>query len=81
MTAMETTLLRVHQRNIERYRRLLRTRLTKLERDFVMRRLAEEQGEIARLKARGDALGAADAAAEFVAPPPGRREVASLGSA
>ena len=35
--------IRVHGTNIHRYRRLLRTRLTDLERQFIERRLAEEQ--------------------------------------
>jgi hypothetical protein len=34
--------LRAHRNNIQRYRRLLHTHLTQLERDFVERRLAEE---------------------------------------
>lgn len=35
--------LRAHRKNIHRYRRLLATRLTDLERSYVERRLAEEQ--------------------------------------
>ena len=35
--------LRVHRNNIHRYRRLLGTTLTELERDYVERRLAEER--------------------------------------
>ena len=34
---------RAHRNNINRYRRLLRTRLSDLERQFIERRLAEEQ--------------------------------------
>lgn len=56
MTDLKRTLVRVHERNINRYLRLLRTKLTKLERDFVMRRLAEERLEIARLTARESAI-------------------------
>jgi len=41
--------LRVHRRNIERYRRLLETDLTVLERDFIERRIAEEQSALNRL--------------------------------
>jgi hypothetical protein len=35
--------LRTHRHNISRYRRLLRTKLTDLERDFILRRLEEEE--------------------------------------
>ena len=36
-------LLRTHRNNIDRYRRLLKTRLTDLERRFIEKRLSEEQ--------------------------------------
>ena len=35
--------IRAHRNNIHRYRRLLGTRLSDLERQFIERRLAEEQ--------------------------------------
>jgi len=35
--------VRAHRNNIHRYRRLLRTKLSELERQFIERRLAEEQ--------------------------------------
>ena len=38
--------LRTHRNNISRYRRLLQTRLTALERDFIERRLAEEEAAL-----------------------------------
>jgi len=38
-----------HQKNIERYRKLLRTYLTDIERLFVQRRLAEEQAALRHL--------------------------------
>ena len=41
--------LRAHRQNIERYRRLLETNLTVLERDFVERRIAEEESALDRL--------------------------------
>jgi hypothetical protein len=41
--------LRAHRQNIERYRRLLETSLTVLERDFVERRIAEEESALNRL--------------------------------
>jgi hypothetical protein len=41
--------LRAHRQNIERYRRLLETNLTVLERDFVERRITEEESALDRL--------------------------------
>jgi hypothetical protein len=35
--------IRAHRNNIHRYRRLLKTRLSQLERNFIERRLAEER--------------------------------------
>jgi len=35
--------LRTHRNNIGRYRRLLRTKLTDIERDFVLKRIKEEE--------------------------------------
>jgi hypothetical protein len=43
--------LRAHRQNIERYRRLLETSLTVLERDFVERRIAEEESALNGLAA------------------------------
>jgi hypothetical protein len=37
--------LRTHRNNVARYRRLLKTHLTDLERQFIERRLSEEQSE------------------------------------
>jgi len=42
--------IRTHRSNIHRYRRLLRTRLAVLERDFLERRLAEEQSQLESLR-------------------------------
>ena len=41
--------LRAHHRNIQRYRNLLRTSLTELEREFVEKRLTEEQSNLESL--------------------------------
>jgi hypothetical protein len=41
--------LRTHRNNINRYRGLLETRLTELERQFLERRLSEEQSAIEAL--------------------------------
>ena len=38
--------LRTHQKGIERYRRLLATRLSDLERAYIERRLSEEQAYV-----------------------------------
>ena len=38
--------LRAHQKNLERYRRLLATRLSDLERSYIERRLGEEQASV-----------------------------------
>jgi hypothetical protein len=43
--------IRAHRNNIHRYRRLLRTRLSELERQFIERRLAEEQTALDALAA------------------------------
>jgi hypothetical protein len=43
--------LRTHRNNIDRYRRLLKTRLTQLERDYIDRRLSEEQSALDTLAA------------------------------
>jgi hypothetical protein len=48
MTMLDADLARIraHRDNIHRYRRLLRTRLSDLERQFIERRLAEEQNAL-----------------------------------
>ena len=43
--------LRTHRDNIDRYRRLLETTLTELEREFIERRLQEEQSAFQGLAA------------------------------
>jgi hypothetical protein len=53
--------IRAHRNNIHRYRRLLRTRLSELERQFIERRLAEEQTAL-------DALGAETFPVAFTLP-------------
>lgn len=44
-------MLRAHRNNISRYRRLLKTRLTELERRFIEGRLSEERSAMERLAA------------------------------
>jgi hypothetical protein len=43
--------MRTHRNNIECYRHLLQTRLTELERQFVEKRLTEEQSKLESLAA------------------------------
>lgn len=43
MTDENLAFLRTHRNNIARYRRLLKTRLSQCERQFIERRLCEEQ--------------------------------------
>jgi hypothetical protein len=45
----ELARLRAHRNNIHRYRRLLQTHLTVLERNFIERRLSEEEAALKRL--------------------------------
>jgi hypothetical protein len=42
-------LMRAHRNNIHRYRRLLKTKLSDIERQFIERRLREEHSAIAEL--------------------------------
>ena len=44
-------LLRTHRNNIARYRRLLKTKLTECERQFIERRLSEERAAMEKLVA------------------------------
>jgi hypothetical protein len=43
--------IRAHRNNIHRYRRLLRTELSDLERDFIDRRMVDEQASLGALVA------------------------------
>jgi hypothetical protein len=47
----DLALLRAHRNNISRYQRLLKTKLTEFERQFIEKRLAEERSAIAQLAA------------------------------
>ncbi len=44
-------LIRAHRNNVHRYRRLLNTELSSLERQFIERRLAEEKAALDELRA------------------------------
>ena len=49
--------LRTHRNNIGRYRRLLQTHLTVIEREFIEQRLSEEEASLTRLASNTFALG------------------------
>jgi hypothetical protein len=51
MSDLDAIRIAVHENNINRYRRLLRTRLTEIEREYVERRLGEERHALALLVA------------------------------
>ena len=51
--------MRTHRNNIYRYRHLLQTKLTELERDLIEKRLAEEQLNLERLAVSGSTFAAA----------------------
>ncbi len=50
MTDLTEIQITAHQRNIDRYRALLRSELTALEQDFIKRRIAEEEAELRALQ-------------------------------
>ena len=45
------SLMRAHRNNISHYRRLLKTNLTDIERQFLERRVAEEQSSLEKIAA------------------------------
>jgi hypothetical protein len=51
MIKRQSALIKGHRDNLDRYHRLLRARLTDLERAYINRRIAEEQAAIDRLLA------------------------------
>ena len=46
--------VQAHRARIERYRKLLAGRLTRVEREYIMRRIAEERAEMRRLEDASD---------------------------
>jgi hypothetical protein len=56
MTDLSGIRIKAHLANIERYRKLLAGRLTRVEREYVMRRIAEERAEIKRLEDAADEI-------------------------
>jgi ribosomal protein L29 len=53
MTDFNTTQVRDHRRNIQRYCRLLATELTDLERQYLHKRIAEEHAQLEQLEKAG----------------------------
>ncbi|MGV7219644.1 hypothetical protein [Bradyrhizobium sp. UFLA05-112] len=53
MTDERLARLRAHDKNISRYRRLLKTNLSDLERQFLEQRLCEEKSAVESLAHRG----------------------------
>jgi hypothetical protein len=53
MMKIDYATMQSHRRNIRRYSRLLSTPLTDLERQYLHRRIAEEQAELERLAQAG----------------------------
>lgn len=49
MIEEKLALMRTHRTNINRYHRLLKTKLTEFERQFIERRLSEERSAIEKL--------------------------------
>jgi hypothetical protein len=52
VTDEATIRILVHRQNIHRYKFLLETQLTDVERAFIIRRVAEEEAEVCRLSAQ-----------------------------
>ena len=62
MIALSSSIrVQARRANIERYRKLLAGRLTRVEREYIMRRIAEERAELRSLE---------DAAENLREPPP-----------
>jgi len=55
MTDSITAKMLFHRRNIQRYGRLLTTKLTDLERQYIHKRIAEEQAQLDSLAVRDSA--------------------------
>jgi hypothetical protein len=54
-TMIDDDLVRAHRNNIQRYHLLLQTTLTEFERQYVERRLSEEQWKLDKLTTRAQA--------------------------
>ena len=67
MTEEQDARIRSHQRNLNRYCRLLATDLTEIERQFIHKRIVEERLKLDLLRAEGDPRVAAFVAAQTLA--------------
>jgi hypothetical protein len=54
MTDLSRIRAKAHHANIDRYRKLLAGKLTRVEREYIMRRIAEERAEIRRIDDAAD---------------------------
>jgi hypothetical protein len=58
MTDLSSIRIKAHRANVDRYRKLLAGKLTRVEREYIMRRIAEERAEIRRLEDAMDTVSA-----------------------
>lgn len=52
MTEMQKAMVFAHRVNIDKYHRLLKTKLSEIEREFIERRLDEEEQELLEIAQR-----------------------------
>jgi hypothetical protein len=69
MTDFRTAKILSHRRNIQRYARLLATQLTELERQYLHKRIAEEQTALERLQTSPPEQTGREITAEAANPP------------
>ena len=79
MTDLRSAKILSHRRNIQRYARLLATELTDVERQYLHKRIAEEQAELERWafqppELRREGQDPTDVAADFVVPAPAQND-------
>jgi hypothetical protein len=65
MLNLASARLRTHSNNIARYRRLLETNLTDLEREYIQRRLSEEQSNLETLESAATVFAAPEIATAY----------------
>lgn len=58
--------LRTHHKNLQRYRQLLDTGLTDVEREYISKRLSEEEAAIEALSAKMLTVAASEATAQIL---------------
>jgi len=61
MTTLSTAFAKAHERNIDRYHRLLKTRLSDVERNYIESRILAERAALRALGATDDLASAAAA--------------------